>query len=407
MSLPKIWPALPALLFTLAACGGGNGNGGEFRPPEPDPGPGTVSTQAVFENVSLAVPLRLVQAPGDASRWFATERAGRVIVFDNDEANPNPRTFVDIRARVSTTGEGGLLGIAFHPDFAANREVFLSYTAPGAPLVSTISRFRSLDNGQTLSAASEEVILQVLQSRSNHNGGDILFGPDGFLYAAFGDGGGAGDPDGNGQNVSSLPGAILRIDVDVPGGGYDFVPSNPFVTANSQPCVQGFGDGISGCPEIFAWGFRNPWRMSFDRAAGDLWLGDVGQGEWEEVDRVEVGNNYGWNVREGAHCFEPPSGCSTANLVDPITEYDHGVGNSITGGYVYRGSALPDLVGYYVFGDFGSGRIWAVPADSPIGTAPEEIADTNFSIVSFAEDADGELYVIDFGNPGGIHRLVP
>jgi glucose/arabinose dehydrogenase len=325
------------------------------------------------------------------------------LVFDNDPG-ATASVFLDIQSRVSTTGEGGLLGIAFHPNFATNGEVFISYTAPGAPLVSTISRFRSFDGNLTLAAGSEEVILTVLQDFGNHNGGDIAFGPDGYLYATLGDGGSGGDPNGRAQDVTNLLGTIVRVDVDVPGGGYALVDGNPFAGPTSQACLQGFG--ASACPEIFAWGFRNPWRFAFDTETGRLWVGDVGQNSWEEVDRVVVGENYGWNVREGAHCFAPPTGCSEA-FVDPISEYDHSLGRSITGGFVYRGSAIPPLVGYYVFGDFGSGRIWAVPASSPVGSEPVEIADTDLSIVSFAQGPDGELYVVDFGNPGGIHRLVP
>ncbi len=245
----------------------------------------------------------------------------------------------------------------------------------------------------------------MLQSRSNHNGGDIAFGPDGFLYAAFGDGGGAGDPDGNGQDISNLLGSIVRIDVDSAPEIYAIPDDNPF--ASEQKCAQGFSAGINGCPEIFAWGFRNPWRFSFDSVAGDLWTGDVGQNSWEEIDRVELGGNYGWNTREGAHCYSPSSGCATENLIDPITEYGHDVGFSVTGGYVYRGTAIPGLIGFYVFGDFGTGRLWVVAADSPIGTAPIELADTTLAIAAFAQGVDGELYVLNYGNPGGIYQIVP
>ena len=341
----------------------------------------------------------MTQAPGDASRWFVVGQNGVVTVFDNDSATATGSTFVDISARVQSGGERGLLGIAFHPDFATNGEVFLSYTATGQ-LTSVISRFRSVDGNLTLDPTSEEPLLYVIQLQSNHNGGDIHFGPDGYLYAGFGDGGGGGDPGDHGQDTTTLLGAMLRIDVDV-ASGYAIPATNPF-SGNAQ-CVQ--GSGAAACPEIFAWGLRNPWRFSFDQASGALWVGDVGQGAWEEVDRINIGENYGWNTREGANCYPAGSACDATGLTDPITEYGRGVGQSITGGYVYRGSAMMDLVGYYIFGDFVSGRIWAVAANSPIGTAPIELADTGHSIAAFAEGVDNELYVVSYG--GTLHQLIP
>ena len=387
---------LPTLFLFIAACGGGGGGnvGGPGQPP-----PATVQTQRVFANVVLSSPTTLTQAPNDATRWFALNKVGVVAVFDNDPANATAATFLNINdGRVLNSGEAGLLGIAFHPQFASNGEVFVSYVRPG--LVSTISRFRSFDGNLTLDPNSEEIILQVLQPANNHNGGDIHFGPDGFLYIGFGDGGGANDPNGHGQNTTNLLGTMVRIDVNI-AVGYNIPPNNPF--AGNSPCLQGFGN--ANCPEIYAWGFRNPWRFSFDRSGGALWVGDVGQGAWEEVDRVNVGENYGWNTREGAHCFNPSSGCSSNGLTDPITEYGHGLGNSITGGYVYRGTAVTALQGRYVFGDFGSGRIWAVPANSPIGTAPTQFADTTHAISAFGEGVNGELYVVDYG--GSIHQIIP
>lgn len=388
----------PAVIVLLAACGGGNGGGG-LDPPDPPGPPATVQTQRVFANVVLNSPTTLTQAPGDASRWFALNKAGVITVFNNDPVNATGSTFLNISGRVLNSGEAGLLGVAFHPDFAMNGEVFVSYVAPG--LISVISRFRSNDGNQTLDPTSEEILLTVIQPQNNHNGGDIHFGPDGFLYIGFGDGGGANDPNGHGQNTTNLLGTMVRIDVDI-AMGYDIPPGNPF--AVNPPSVQ--GSCGSNCPEIYAWGFRNPWRFSFDSLSGALWVGDVGQGAWEEVNRVELGQNYGWNTREGAHCFNPPNGCSAAGLTDPITEYSHSLGNSITGGYVYRGTAIPTLQGQYIFGDFGSGRLWAVPANSPIGTAPTEIADTTHAISAFGQGVNGELYVVDYFG-GSIHQIVP
>jgi glucose/arabinose dehydrogenase len=389
-------------LLTLAACsGGGNGGnsgGGQPPPVEPNP-PASVQTQTVFGNVALSSVTTLKQAPGDGSRWFATEQAGIVTVFANDPVNATGGTFLNITDRVQFGGEAGLLGIAFHPDFATNGEVFVSYTTPG-PLTSVVSRFRSFDGNLTLDPTSEEIILTVIQEQSNHNGGDIHFGADGFLYIGLGDGGGGGDPNGNGQNTMTLLGSMLRIDVNVPTG-YDIPATNPF--AGNAYCVQ--GSGAAACPEIYAWGLRNPWRFSFDSMTGALWVGDVGQSAYEEVDRVELGENYGWNVREGAHCYPPGSSCSAAGLTDPITEYGRGLGVSITGGYVYRGTTIADLEGYYVFGDFGSGRLFAVAADSPTGTTAIELADTSHSLSAFGEGVDGELYVVSYG--GSIHQIIP
>ncbi len=354
----------------------------------------------------MPAPMAMYNAPGDLTRWFMVERAGVISVFPNNAGvvDNDVDTVIDISARVNSQGEGGLLDIAFHPSFGTNNnfEVFFSYTRMnGGQFESVISRFRSNDGGITLDNIMEDIILTIPQDAMNHNGGQIGFGPDGFLYAGWGDGGGANDPNNRGQVTTNLLGTFTRIDVDG-GMPYAIPADNPFAANAANPCPQGFGGG--NCPEIFAWGMRNPWRWSFDSQTGALWVGDVGQGQWEEVDRIENDGNYGWNIREGAHCRPPTTGCTTAGLTDPITEYDHNQGNSITGGFVYRGAALPELQGQYVFGDFGSGRIWAVPATSTQGTVPVEILDSNFSIVAFAEGGDGELYVLDIG--GQMHQLV-
>lgn len=400
-STTRIAPVLVSSL-AFAACGGGSSN---FEPPPdpepPPPGdPPAIAVQQVFAPLAFNQPLLMLQAPGDDTLWYIVERRGTIAVFPNDSGTvaADVETFANLTATVnSSPGEGGLLGMAFHPDFATNREVFLSYTRGN--LESVVSRF-TVDAGTgLLDAASEELVMVVPQPNTNHNGGNIVFGPDGFLYVGFGDGGGAGDPGENGQDTTNVLGTIVRIDVDS-ADPYAIPPDNPF--AGNTECVN--GSGTMNCPEIFAFGFRNPWRFSFDRQTGELWAGDVGQNDWEEIDRVEISLNYGWDEREGAHCFEPPTGCDTNN-VDPITEYDHGLGASVTGGYVYRGADFPDLQGLYLFGDFGSGRIWSVPFDSPIGTSPDLLEDTALSISSFAESNDGELFVLDYGN-GTIHRIV-
>ncbi len=393
------------LLAPLFGCGGG-GPDAPFVPPNPPPPTLQVDVERVFDQLLFNSPVALVQAPGNDLQWFAVEQSGVIRVFDNDPTVSSSTVFVDIRGRVdSGPSEAGLLGIAFDPAFPMVDEVYLSYTQSGTPLVSVISRFTLDALGVNLDAASEFEILTVPQDFGNHNGGNIAFGPDpdNFLFIGFGDGGGSGDPNNRAQNTRFILGSIVRLDVDVvPPTRYAIPATNPFF--GNTNCIV--GTGVSSCPEIYAWGFRNPWRFSFDRQTGELWVGDVGQNSWEEIDRVELGIDYGWNDREGAHCFPPTVvSCDLMN-VDPITEYaNDGVNLSVTGGYVYRGTAIPALQGYYVFGDFGSGRIWGVPADSAQGVVPELLVDTTLNISSFAEDVDGELYAVDYGG-GGIYQII-
>ena len=350
-------------------------------------------------------PVAMLQAPGDTSRWFVVEQQGIVRVFPNmpNVTNNDVSVFIDIRARVLSGGEQGLLGMAFHPNFGnGNFEVFVSYTrSNGGQRESIIRRFHSFDNGLTLDDTVDEIILTIPQDNSNHNGGQIAFGPDEFLYAGWGDGGGSGDPFDRAQDNNYLLGTFTRIDVD--GGVPYAIPAGNLFEANAANlCDQGVGG--ADCPEIYAYGFRNPWRWSFDRQTGELWVGDVGQNQWEEVHRVMADGNYGWPCREGMHDFNMMGmGCG-GPMMDPITEYDHGQGQSITGGYVYRGNAIPELRGSYVYGDFVQGRIWAIPATSQQGAVGQELLNTVFGISSFAEDHDGEMYVIDYG--GGVHQLV-
>jgi len=397
----------------IAACGGGS-DSVTLPPPQPPPPPPpppqaapTATVQQVFTMLPAFVqPVAMTQAPGDSTRWFAVEQSGVIRVFANDPNVTASTIFLNIAAQVDASfNESGLLGIAFHPAWPVTPEVYASYTVTGSgagnPLVSRISRFTSIDGGLTLLGAPEEIILEILQPFGNHNGGDLKFGPDDFLYASFGDGGSGGDPQDNAQNEANLLGTILRIDING-ASPYEIPVDNP--NAGTALCMQGFGG--EDCPEIYAWGLRNPWRFSFDSSTGELWAGDVGQGDWEEVDRIELGGNYGWRVREGAHCFNPSSGCSTA-FEDPITEYGRGLGASITGGYVYRGAANANLVGWYVFADFISGRIFAVPADSQPTVTATVIDDTGlqFAFSAFAEDNNGEIYLLHYSN-GSVYQLV-
>ena len=348
-----------------------------------------VGLDRAFPRLDFRKPVLLLQAPGDA-RMFVVEQAGRVLAFDDDPAVARAATFVDIRSQVEGgPNEAGLLGMAFHPDFAANRQAFLSYTRRGLgrQLTSVISRFTADAPGAALDPQSEEVVLTLDQPFANHNGGHIVFGPDGYLYIGFGDGGSGGDPQGNAQNVRTLLGALLRIDVDG-GQPYAIPPDNPFA-------------GGGGRAEIYAWGLRNPWRFSFDRATGDLWLADVGQREIEEIDLIERGGNYGWNLREGTGVFR--RGVPAEGLIGPVAQYRHNLGCSITGGYVYDGAAIAGLRGAYVAGDFCSGRIWALFAAQE-GRPMVQILDSDISISSFGQAHDGRLFVLDLG--GAIFELV-
>jgi glucose/arabinose dehydrogenase len=399
------WASWLALL--VSGCGGSGGEGPGVSPPPPPPPPAidvapTIDLVQVFTSLTFNGPVSLQQAPGDATRWFIVEQAGTIRAFANANDATATLTFLDVSGRVISGGERGLLGMAFHPDFPNTPEVYVSYT--GEPnLTSYVSRFSSVNGGQTLDPATEQVILSVPQDFSNHNGGNIVFGPDGNLYIGFGDGGNAGDPLDRAQDNTNLLGTMVRIDVD--GGNPYAIPSadpgNPF--AANATCPQGFTLSGEACPEIFAWGLRNPWRFSFDRQSGDLWAGDVGQNAWEEVDIIVAGGDYGWDDREGAHCFEPSAGC-IIDSIDPVTEYDRSLGASVTGGFVYRGSAIPDLVGWFVFGDFVSGRLFAVPEDSVSGVEPAVLLDTGLAIAAFGESVDGELFVLNYG--GSIHQLI-
>ncbi len=364
----------------------------------------TLGLQRAFPNLTFTNPILMLQAPGSATRWFVVEQAGRVRVFNNDAAVAASTLFVDIAARVRSGGEMGLLGLAFHPQFPTDPRVYLSYTTGSPQLVSRIAEFRSNDGGNTLDPASERIVLTINQPDTNHNGGHIAFGPDGMLYIGLGDGGSGGDPYGtigNGQNLQTLLGKMLRIDISGDTGAvrYRIPAGNPY--AGNALCST--GSGAQNCPEIYAVGLRNPWRWSFDTGSNELWLGDVGQGAWEEINRIVVGGNYGWRCREGAHPFN--SNCGPAqNLIDPVAEYGRALGASVTGGYVYRGNSIPALAGRYVFADFVSGRIWHIARDTPPTLQVSSGFDSGLSVASFGQGIDGEMFVVHYG--GTLHRLV-
>ncbi len=380
-----------AVAFAVSACGGGGrSSSSAARQAEGM----SFLLERVFPALTFSQPVAMLQAPADESRWFVVEKAGRVLIFDNDDVVQTASVFVGLGDRVEAgPSEAGFLGMAFHPEFSDNGEVFLSYTAPGpagaVPLISKVSRFLVTDSGDQLDPTSEEILLSVDQPFTNHNGGNIAFGPDGFLYIGLGDGGSGGDPQGNGQNTQTLLGAMLRIDVDT-GSPYSIPADNPFVLGG-------------GRPEIFAWGLRNPWRWSFDRLTGELWVGDVGQNQLEEVNRIVAEGNYGWNRFEGTLCFS--GACDPAGLIPPVAEYSHGEGCSITGGFVYRGTDIPELEGTYLYGDFCTGTLWGLDSHTDGTLAPRLLTETALRISSFVEGNDGELFVLDYTG-GTVHRLI-
>lgn len=421
-----------AFLSTVfSACGGSSGSAPPPPPPISPPVPPVVlgldsrpdnqscvapSRPNADAEVSITTPwpnlpafnqpTKMLLEPVPDPRWFVLQKSGELVVFDPDAAT-TVTTFLDLSASVRTASEGGLLGLAFHPDYPNTPELFLSYTIDhtGPPMRSVVSRFILDDVTSPGAGTVEQVLLQVDQDFDNHNGGDIAFGSDGYLYIGLGDGGSGGDPNNRAQDTTTLLGSILRIDVTGPGvsfplNPYDVPASNPF--AGNDEC--GPGQNVASCPEIFAWGFRNPWRWTFDPVSDQLWAADVGQNSWEEINIVERGGNFGWRCREGAHDFNV-SGCGSG-LTDPVSEYGRSLGNSVTGGQVYHGSAIPALIGRYVFGDFGSGRIWALQQDGQGGFVNDEIIDSNFAPTSFAAGENDELFFTDFTS-GQIRMLTP
>lgn len=355
---------------------------------------GPLRLEVAFPNLSFTRPVDF-QIPGDGSnRVFVVEQEGVIRVFENQSSAADAPVFLDIRDRVNDSGnEEGLLGLAFHPDYQDNGTFYVDYTASD-PRRTVIARYTvDPDNPDEAVRESEEVILEVAQPYGNHNAGQIVFGPDGYLYVTLGDGGSGGDPEENGEDPTTLLGSILRIDVDRADGGraYAVPADNPFVGN-----TEGYRE------EIYAYGLRNPWRISFDTETDRLWAGDVGQNAYEEVDIIERGENYGWDVMEGRHCHEPSSGCDQEGLVLPVWEYPHGEGRSITGGFVYRGHDAPPLVGRYVYADFVSGKIWALSYDGE-EAENEELMDTGLGISSFGVDQNEELYVLAFD--GNVYRF--
>ncbi len=371
-------PLVVATLVVLAACSPTSSpvsSASTSRPPEP--------TDAKIEVVvdGLVAPLDVTHAGDGSGRIFIAEQAGRIRIVRDGALVERP--FLDITDRVGSGGERGLLGLAFHPDYPADPRLFVDYTDRSGDTVIASFRVGSEDAG-LVDPATENVILWIDQPFANHNGGAVAFGPDGMLYVGMGDGGSAGDPQGNGRKLGTLLAKILRIDID--GGGpepYAVPADNPFVA-------------VAGArPEIWATGMRNPWRFRFDRTTGDLWIGDVGQRLYEEIDvmRAGVGGlDFGWNTMEGFHCYQPADGCRTAGLTLPVTEYQHPAGCAVVGGVVVRDPPVGRLDGRYLFGDACTDTIWAI---DPVGDErrdPVVVGKAGRSLSSIGEGEDGTVY---------------
>lgn len=343
--------------------------------------PSQFKFERVFPDVYLTLPVWMEQPPHDPNLWYAIEQRGKIVMFDSTSRKSEA---LDITGRVDYGGEKGLLGFAFDPKFPATPHIYLNYTGENDG-ETVISRFVSKD-GKTFDPKSETVLLRIAQPYGNHNGGQVSFGPDGFLYIGIGDGGSGGDPLGHGQNLDTLLGTIARIDVRVEKG-YAIPKDNPFKNRKKGK-------------ETYAYGLRNPWRFSWDRKTKELWVGDVGQNAYEEISIVEKGKNYGWAKYEGKHCYAKPC-TGSEKMVAPEIEYSQSNGDqSVTGGYVYRGSKLPALVGKYVFADFVSGRVWSYDRKNK---KRELIAELGKPISSFVQSQDGELGVLDYTGGGVFH----
>jgi glucose/arabinose dehydrogenase len=338
----------------------------------------------------LAQPIGLTNAGDGSDRLFVIEQSGVIRVIRDNDLLVDP--FLDITGQVNCCGERGLLGLAFHPEYNHNGYFFVNYTDINDDTV--IARFQVTDEVDQANPSSEIRLLIVDQPFSNHNGGSLAFGPDGYLYVGLGDGGSGGDPLGNAQNTDVLLGKLLRLDVDR-GDLYAIPPDNPFVNGG-------------GAPEVWVSGLRNPWRFSFDRLTGDLYIGDVGQGSWEEIDFLPAGNsggvNFGWNYMEGAHPYSISQPPEDTTLTDPVAEYGRDQGFSVIGGLVYRGDQLPGWQGIYLYGDYGSGFIWGLMRDAAGSWKNKLLFQTDTRITSFGEDENGEIYYVSY--EGGLYKFV-
>ena len=349
-----------------------------------------------FPNLTFNSPVEFTHAYDGTNKVYVIEQKGVIRVFDNVSTTSQASVFLDIDARVDAGGEMGLLGLAFHPNFETNGYFYVNYNRNSPSRQTVISRFKVNAGSQVADANSEKILLTFEQPYTNHKGGKLAFGADGFLYIATGDGGSGGDPQNNAQNRKNLLGKILRIDVNVDEREMYKIPAdNPYVGN-----TEGFRE------EIYAYGLRNPWRFSIDAATNNIWAGDVGQNAVEEIDVITKGGNYGWKIREADDCYGTQSNCNQATgLIAPVWSYRQGSdGRSVTGGIVYRGTKLPDLVGKYVFGDYVSGKIWSLKYDGSKATDSGDKIGNVSGISAFGEDANKELYILNYG-AGKVYRL--
>ena len=353
-----------------------------------------------FPELRIARPIVVTHANDGSNRLFVASQIGKIYCFENKADVTEPNLYLDIEESVryiDKENEEGLLGFAIHPNYKKNGQFFLFYTTTDEPHVSVISRFNVSSTDPSKADPDSEVeLMRIPQPFWNHNGGTLAFGHDGYLYIALGDGGKANDPFKNGQNLATLNGSVLRIDVDKKSKDHNYaIPAdNPFVGLKEAR------------PEIYAYGFRNVWRLSFDRETGALYAADVGQNIWEEINIVVKGGNYGWNLREAKHKFGDNGSEASDKLIDPIFEYHHDVGKSITGGHVYRGSAVPSLKGMYMYADYVSGKVWALehtPSGKILGN--HEIKSMNLPIITFGEDEQGEVYLTTQLGGGIIYKF--
>lgn len=353
------------------------GEGASSRPPPFDPENVTLDLETVAEGFDA--PLGVTHAGDGSGRLFVVEQTGAIRILDEGRVLDEP--FLDVGESIVAGGEQGLLGLAFHPGYRRNGRFFINYTDVGGDTV--VAEVQTSDDPNVADVGSVAPLLQIDQPFANHNGGQLAFGPDGHLYIATGDGGSGGDPEGNGQDTEALLGKLLRVDVD---------SDDPYGIPEDNPFASG-----GGAPEVWAYGLRNPWRFSFDTETDELWIADVGQSDFEEINRSRPdrgGLNYGWNVMEGRECFAGDD-CERGGTVLPVSGYTHDAGCSVTGGYVYRGTDFPALSGGYLFGDYCSGTIWGIDARSRSFAEPVVLMQSGLSISSFGLDEDGELYLTD------------
>lgn len=360
-----------------------------------NPVAGEYQAVVAFPNLAFNSPVEFTHAFDGTNKVYVIEQRGVIRAFDNVSTTSQTTVFLDIDARVDAGGEMGLLGLAFHPNFETNGYFYVNYTRNSPSRQTVIARFKVNPGSQVADAASEKILLTFEQPFTNHKGGKLAFGANGYLYIATGDGGSGGDPQNNSQNRKNLLGKMLRIDVDVAETEKYAIPKdNPYV-GNTEGFMQ----------EIYAYGLRNPWRFSIDATTNNLWAGDVGQNEVEEIDIITKGGNYGWKIKEANDCYGGSANCNQAGLIAPVWSYRQGAdGRSVTGGVVYRGKKLPDLVGKYVFGDYVSGKIWALKYDGSKATDSGDKIGNVGGISAFGEDAEKELYILNYGN-GKIYKL--